>query len=314
MKTIKKCNFCKSSNLKFLFYLKDKNFFVPGEFPILKCLACKLILMGIIPNAKKIEKYYPKEYYSFNSIQTKEESVKTRLIIFMQGLHFDSGKKNYLLRLLSLPILPFIRGIIISPDKKLLDIGSGSGQFLYEMKQFGMEAEGLEPGNFDKESSKKYNLNVKNTDLLGAKYPKEQFDIVTINHVLEHVPNPEKIIKEMHRITRKDGKLIVGVPNYHSLAFLLFGKNWYQLDVPRHFNNFSEKVLIKKLEESGFTVEKIRHNSRPTQFTISLFYFLNVNPKKHQIITNVLNIIFLPLAYIVNIIKWGDQIEIFCSK
>lgn len=312
MKTIKSCNFCDSRNFRVLFYGRDKNFDVPGKFPILKCKKCGLIFIGIRINQKKLEEYYPKEYYSFNKIDPN--SLKLRVKMLLYNLYFNPKNKNKLFSLIFLPLLPFSRGIIISPNKKLLDIGSGSGQFLYEMKGFGMKEYGIEPGNFDKESAKKYGLNIKKTDLIKEKYPNEYFDIITINHVLEHVSNPTKIIREIHKILKENGWLIIGVPNYRSLAYLLFRKNWYQLDIPRHLYDFSDKTLVRKLEKEGFRVDKIRYNSRPAQFVISIFYSLNINHKKHPILANILSILFLPLAYAVNAIKFGDQIEIYCSK
>lgn len=314
MRIVKRCNFCKNKNLKFLFYGKDKSFHIPGKFPILKCGSCGLICLGVAPNPKELDKYYPEEYYSFEQIQTKEKSRKTRIKIFLYDLHFNPKNRKDILKILFLPVAPFVRGTVISSDKKLLDVGSGSGQFLYEMKQFGMIVQGVEPGNFDRESSKEQGINIRNTDLLSARYSKEHFDIITINHVLEHVPEPAKIIKEMYRILKKDGKLIVGVPNYRSLAYSLFGKNWYQLDVPRHLNDFSDKILIKKLRGEGFKIKKVRHNARPTQFTVSLFYSMNIDHKKHPLMVNVLNLFFLPLTYFVNFFKIGDQIEVYCSK
>ena len=312
MKIIKFCNFCGNKSLKFLFYGKDKNFYLPGKFPIVKCKKCGLIFIWIALDLKKLERYYPKKYYSYNKIDTNSFKLKIKMLLY--NLYFNQNNLNPLLKLLFLPLLPFSRGAVILPGKKLLDIGSGSGQFLYEMKQFDMKLYGLEPGNFDKESAKKQGLNIKNADLLKARYPKEYFDIITINHVLEHVPDPAKNIEEIYRILKKNGKLIMGVPNYRSLAFFLFGRNWYQLDVPRHLHDFSDKILIRKLKEGGFKIRGIRYNSRPAQFTISLFYLFDINPKKHPIITNIFNIIFLPLTYAVNTIKWGDQIEIYCSK
>ena len=312
MKIVKKCNFCRNQDLRLLFYGEDKNFDVPGKFPIVKCKNCGLMFMGVTINQKKIEEHYPKEYYSYKEIDTNSLKLKIKMLLY--NLYFNPKNRSKLLRLVFLPLLTFSRGAIISPNKKLLDIGSGSGQFLYEMKDFGMEGHGIEPGNFDKESAKRHCLNIKNTDLIKAKYPKEYFDIITMNHVLEHIPDPAKNIKEIYRILKKNGRLIVGVPNYNSFAYLLFGKNWYQLDVPRHLHDFSDKMLIRKLKENRFRIDKVRYNSRPAQFVMSLFYSMNINPKKHPITSNILSILFLPLTYAVNVIKFGDQIEVYCSK
>jgi len=197
------------------------------------------------------------------------------------------------------------------PGKKLLDIGSGSGQFLYEMKTLGMEVHGIEPGSFDAKVAKKENLDIIKSNLDKTRYKSNCFDLITINHVLEHVNNPVETLKEAYRILKKDGLLIIGVPNNKSLAYWIFKKNWYQLDAPRHLFDYSERNLTKKLKELGFRIKKIRHNSRPSQFLVSFSYLLGKRIK-------ILNMLLFPLAllmtYIVNIFKIGDQIEIYCTK
>lgn len=312
MKPLKKCNLCGGNRLIPLFLVRDKNLYLPGKFPLIRCEKCGVILLGISPDLRKLEKYYPKEYYSYKKIDTN--SLKYKIKTLLYKTYFDKEGGKLLLRAVFSPFLPFIRGTIIKRGSKLLDIGSGSGQFLYEMKQFGIETYGVEPGEYDKKSAKEHDLNIQNTDLLKAGYGEASFDVITLNHVLEHIKDPKKTLEEIYRVLKKSGELIVAVPNHSSLAFFLFKKNWYQLDAPRHLNNFSRKILARILKEGGFKIDKIRYNSRPMQFTVSLFYALNINPKKHNWSVNLLNLFFLPLTYFVNALKIGDQIEIYCSK
>jgi len=313
MKKTNQCNLCGNKDLEFLFYAKDKNMRVPGKFPILKCKKCGLMMIGVIPDDAELRSFYPKEkYYSYKKIDSSGFKFRMRMLLY--NMYFNKVKKNSFKKLLLFPFLPFSRGTIIEPGKKLLDIGSGSGQFLYEMKQFGINVYGLEPGDFDRNSAKKEKIEIKNTDLLKARYQNESFDIITLNHVLEHIQYPRGTIKEIYRILKKGGKMVIGVPNYKCLAYSIFGKNWYQLDVPRHFNDFSDKILVKILKEEGFRINKIRYNSRPTQFSVSLLYSVRINPKEHVLLANILNIFFMPLTYFVNSTKFGDQIEVFCSK
>ena len=235
MKLIKKCEICESNKVQFLFEQHDKNLDINEEFSLFKCNKCNALFPNPQPTSKELEKYYPRDkYYSLKKIYSKEESKKTNLNLFLYKLYFDSKSKNVIMKLLLSPIKFIVRGTNICKDKKILDIGSGSGQFLYEMKELGMDVYGVEPGEFDKESKNEYKLNIKNSNLINAKYPKEFFDIITINHVLEHLDDPNKNIKEVYRILKKGGKFIIGIPNSNSLAYKLFGKNWHQLDIPRH--------------------------------------------------------------------------------
>jgi len=312
MKKIEKCILCGAKELKFLFYGEDKNFNLPGKFPIVECEECGLISLGVSINSKDASSHYPPEYYSFKDLDTNSQKFRTKLEMY--NCYFNKKNKNWMKRIFLSPLIPFIRGTVIEKGKKLLDVGCGSGQFLYEMKQFNIKGQGLEPGDFNEEQNHKYGLNIKKKNLLEVKYPKESFDLITMNHVLEHVENPTKNIKEVYRILKRGGNFIIAVPNKRSLAYFLLKKDWYQLDTPRHVNNFSDELLKKNLEKEGFKIDKVRYNSRPTQFTISFLYLLSINPKRHSLLRGALNLFFLPLTYLVNAIKLGDQIEVWCSK
>ena len=312
---IKKCEICGKRNFQFLFNLKDNSLGIPGKFNFVKCKDCELIFMNPQPSLNELQKHYPKEtYYSLGKINLKESSLKTRMKILLYKIYFSPRNKNYFLKTIFSPLKFFVRGTRINHNDKLLDIGSGSGQFLYEMKQLGIKGYGVEPGNFEKGIAKKEGLKIKNLDLIQSKYPRDFFDLITMNHVLEHVNNPSKTIKEIHRILYKKGLLIMGVPNSNSLAYGLFKKNWYQLDVPRHLFNYSDKNLKDLLKKEGFKVINVRYNSRPSQFSVSLSYFLKGKKWNNRLIDFIFTVLFLPLTWMVNFLRWGDQIEVYCVK
>ena len=179
------------------------------------------------------------------------------------------------------------------------------------MKKLGLDVYGLEPGKFNIDETKKEGLKIENKPLEKTKYKKEFFDLITLNHVLEHLGNPHKSLLKINQLMKKGGLFIVGVPNSRSLPYFLFRKNWYQLDTPRHLINYSDKNLNGVLKKSGFKVLRVRYNSRPSQFSVSLQYALGF---KNKNIEKVLDIIFLPLTWIVNTLGVGDQIEVWCVK
>ena len=311
MKGLKNCPLCERKNIKFLFNQKDKNIGISKQFSLSKCKNCKAVFLNPQPTYKESEKFYPKEkYYSLYKIKTEKDSIKTKIKLGLYRAYF-SVQRSIFKKILFSPIKFMIRGTLIKKNAKLLDIGCGSGQFLYEMKTSGLEVYGIEPGKFDEEGNKEYNLNIKNGCTENAKYNKEYFDIITLNHVLEHLSNPNETILEIKRILKKDGLFIIGVPNTNSLAFKIFGKNWYQLDIPRHFINYSDKNTRFLLERNGFKIIKIRYNSRPSQFAVSLMYSINI---KSKLIEKVLELILLPLTWLVNSLGIGDQIEVWCVK
>lgn len=309
MKKLEKCNLCRGEKFKKVYHLYDEANNIKKYFDLVKCEKCGVIFINPQPSFKELEEHYEKSYYSLETIKEFKDDKKIRLRKYLYNLYFNPENKNILMKILFYPIKNYLRGTIIKPNSKFLDVGSGSGQFLYEMKDFGMKLYGIEPGKFDKKNSEKHRLNIKNKDLISAKYAKESFDLITMNQVLEHVPNPSEIINELYRILNKKGTLIIAVPNKNSLAHKIFKENWYQLDIPRHLFHFSDKIITKELSKRGFKIKKIRHVSRASQFTISLRRKFNLkkNPK-------ILEPFFLPLTWLLNLIKKGDSIEIWCTK
>jgi len=311
MTLLKKCEICGNKKFKFLFLCKDKSLGIPGRFNMVKCKKCGFFFINPQPSFKELDRYYEKEnYYLNNKIRKSNQNKKIKLRLFLYNLYFNKNRNNVLLKFLFLPIKFLLRSTKIASNKRILDIGCSLGQFLSEMKECGLEPHGIEPINFDPKIAKE--LNIKK-DLIYAKYKNNYFDVITLNHVLEHINNPNEILKEIKRILNTKGDLIIGVPNKRCLAYLIFGKNWCQLDVPRHLFTYSDKILIKLLRKRGFKIVKLRYNSRPSQFVGSFYYTFKIkNPNKY--LTRILELFFLPLTWIVNLIHLGSQVEVVCKK
>lgn len=125
----------------------------------------------------------------------------------------------------------------------LLDVGAGTGDFLVEAIKSGWKITGIEPS--DKAKTISVSKGITFSDSLQAIETQSQ-DVITMWHVLEHVPDVENEIKELKRILKPDGVLIVAVPNYKSYDAQYYGSFWAAYDVPRHLWHFS-KTSIKKL-------------------------------------------------------------------
>lgn len=127
----------------------------------------------------------------------------------------------------------------------LLDIGAGTGDFLVEAKKSRWVITGIEPSAKAKAIS--IGKGISFADGLEHIQNHSQ-DVITMWHVLEHVPDVENEIRELKRILKPDGVLIVAVPNYKSYDAQYYGNFWAAYDVPRHLWHFS-KTSIKKLFE-----------------------------------------------------------------
>ncbi|GEC79088.1 class I SAM-dependent methyltransferase [Flavobacterium aquatile] len=136
-----------------------------------------------------------------------------------------------------------------SPKGRILDIGAGVGDFLSVCKNDGWQTIGIEPSDKAKNIAKSKGVSfVENLSEL----ENHSFDIITMWHVLEHVPNLEEQIAELKRLIKPNGTIIIAVPNFKSFDAKHYGQFWAAFDVPIHLWHFS-KTAIQKL----FAKEKL---------------------------------------------------------
>ncbi|MGO3182987.1 MAG: class I SAM-dependent methyltransferase [Aequorivita sp.] len=134
----------------------------------------------------------------------------------------------------------------------LLDVGAGTGEFLKVAKEKGWEVQGMEPNKSASNLSTEKGIELKSslTDFRGS-----QFDVVTLWHVLEHIPNLEETIAQLSDLVKPNGTLIIAVPNFKSYDAKYYKEFWAAFDVPRHLWHFS-KTSMEKLFSNRFTLEK----------------------------------------------------------
>jgi len=95
-------------------------------------------------------------------------------------------------------------------------------------------------------------------EFLEVRLSQRAFDVVTMNHFLEHSFNPPKSLERAHALLKPGGRLVVGVPNFASWARLHFGSDWSDLEVPRHSFHFTPRGLVRLLEAHRFTIDSLR--------------------------------------------------------
>ena len=130
-----------------------------------------------------------------------------------------------------------------SQKGSLLDIGAGTGDFLATANKAGWQITGIEPNEKAKTISISKGVSfIENLD----DSPSHSFDVITMWHVLEHVPDLNKQIVDLKRLLKPNGTIIIAVPNYKSFDAKYYGAFWAAYDVPRHLWHFS-KIAIEKL-------------------------------------------------------------------
>jgi 2-polyprenyl-3-methyl-5-hydroxy-6-metoxy-1,4-benzoquinol methylase len=141
------------------------------------------------------------------------------------------------------------------PSKGLiLDIGAGTGDFLSVAQNNGWKTIGVEPSDKAKTIAKNKGVSfVESTTELES----HTFDVISMWHVLEHVPNLEEQVTELKRLLKPSGTLIIAVPNFKSFDAKHYGKFWAAYDVPIHFWHFSKLAIQKLFERENMKLEKV---------------------------------------------------------
>lgn len=143
----------------------------------------------------------------------------------------------------------------IDKIKSLLDIGAGTGDFLRSAQKKGFYVAGVEPNAKARQlaAAKGVELNAELADIKNQK-----FQIITLWHVLEHLPNLEEQINAIVSLLDEDGTLIIAVPNFKSYDAKHYGSYWAGYDVPRHLWHFSKTAITKLFHQHEMGVVSIR--------------------------------------------------------
>ena len=177
--------------------------------------------------------------------------------------HTDS-KRNlfekvyHLVRAVSLKNKVSLINSFNSKEKTLLDIGCGTGDFLQVALKNNWKVSGVEPNDQARDiANSKTNHSIFKTQQL-AKFNRHSFDVITLWHVLEHLPNLEDQIKTFKKLLKPNGTLLIAVPNHKSFDAKYYKQFWAAYDVPRHLWHFNKSSISKLVSKESFIVKKIK--------------------------------------------------------
>ncbi len=294
------CALCDGSVFELAIRAEDHHYGNDGSWDYSRCLGCGLLGLNPMPSDENLGKFYPNTYYSFQDF-TKPES-----------------KSRALIRKLLLIKLGTLDPVFEKPGR-VLDIGCGSGRFLYQMRSKGWGVFGVEPSKAASEAGKRLGaLDIFNGNLIEAGFPHDYFDYIRLNHSFEHIANPNEVLDEIRRLLRPGGKLLIGVPNIESLNARFFRAYWWYLGAPVHTYNYSADTLTAMLKKHGFRVERVNFNSDFSGVLGSIQIWLNRRSNRSStegfvFNSSILRVLAQRFAKATDILKLGDAIEIISS-
>lgn len=140
---------------------------------------------------------------------------------------------------------------------RLLDLGSGAGSILEAARRAGWTAEGVEVSRTAVEHTRSLGFNVHWGELAGASYPASHFDVVTASEVIEHVADPQALLKEIARVLRPGGLLWATTPHGRGVGARVMGLEWENVIPPNHLQLFSSRGIRTLLARAGFRRTRI---------------------------------------------------------
>lgn len=232
------CPVCNATALTKIFTVKD--YTVSGEkFDIIECSNCSLRFTQDVPDAQNIQAYYKSENYISHTNTSKG---------FINRLYKQVRKRTLRQK------TKFIKKITGLKQGNLLDVGAGTGDFLVAMRKENWQVTGLEPdADARKLAKEKNDIQLAEAANIYA-LPENQFDAITLWHVLEHVHDLHTYLEKLKAALKENGRMVIAVPNYTAKDASVYKEHWAAYDVPRHLYHFSPQAMKILLTQHGLEI------------------------------------------------------------
>jgi ubiquinone/menaquinone biosynthesis C-methylase UbiE len=217
-------------------YLETKDFALTGEsFQLMHDPGLDMLVTE--PQPENLGQYYESENYISHTDANKSIVDK----IYQTVKVYNLKRKLALINSYS------------SPGNKLLDVGAGTGDFLLVAEKQGWKIFGVEPSELARRKASEKGVELySDLDVL----PQQKYDVITLWHVLEHLPDLDEQISKLVGLLSDNGTLVVAVPNFKSYDAKYYKRFWAAFDVPRHLWHFSRNSMQGIFENHGMKVIK----------------------------------------------------------
>ncbi len=303
MEVLSKCTICGSSRVREVGRGGDLSFSHDEIFVFSVCLKCHVFFLSTRPREDEAYKFYGVEYDPYTASYTKLSELFIRLRTLRE---LDS----------------IVRFLPPRDKKRLLEIGSSWGKYLLLARnERNFEVVGVEMSNaMCQKGREEHGLLIYPGDLRNQDFSPSEFDVVVMNHVLEHLYHPKETIAMIAKILNKRGVLLLRTPVVGTLEQKIFGKYWHAYEFPRHVTLFSEKNLVDLLEQQGFEIKKIRYEGVPNNLILSFKNFFQMKLGS-GVIANLFSIknplmlaLFSPLSFLLGFFHQSGRIMIIAQK
>lgn len=267
------CPGCGGERSKVAFVGRDWTLDPQRQIFIVRCEDCGLHFTNPRPTAQRLGAYYQADYAPYHrqrgEIQRRSKiSTAIRTWVLADAFGAPASKPRGWRRAAARFVRLFQSAehfgfaIPFHGEGRLLDFGCGDGTFLRRMVAIGWNPTGLDFGERAVAAVRASGIPALRGTLPHPQLTPDSFDVITMRHALEHVPDPRPVLTAARQLLRPGGQLVIQVPNFASWDVTRFGDVALTLDLPRHLLHFTPLTLKNLLQTCGFTVLRIEQRSR----------------------------------------------------
>jgi len=288
--------------------------FLPGEFQVVKCSSCGLMRTEPRPTLESMSYFYPESYAPYESTrmdvggerQSKQGDWKSFLHVCLKRfvkLHIDTTPE-------------------IEPGH-MLEVGCASGAFLQRMSRKGWVVEGIERSDVAASSARADGYHVVSKTLEDAPEPQHPYDLIVAWMTLEHLHEPVKALRKIHRWSKPGTWLTLSVPHAGSPGFRVFKESWFHLHLPNHLYHYTPATLSNVLRAGGWKLERIFYQRDLGDLVASLGHFMNERNLLRGLAARLasfpewqgkLYLLFYPLSWLLSTIGLTGAMTIWAKR
>ena len=274
MKFLAGCPVCCAGAVKLVYAATTTRGHDQRVWQVFQCNSCSHQFMNPQPSWDDLQCYYSSDYDAYDPSHGSRADDKWEI---------EQAKTTGELRHIPLPI-----------GKKVLDVGCGGGFFLRIAKSLGAVVQGIEPSEFAVHAAQSRGLEVFHGTI--EKYAsqaseRELFDVITANHVLEHVPEPVETLSTMKKFLAPGGHIWIAVPNAaYPIGRAIKGK-WHSTDLPYHLMQFTPTSMVEAGRRAGLIVWSQQTESVPAFVMESITQYLRFRWKLPRRLTKKISLL-----------------------
>lgn len=311
LEAVECCPVCGQTERALLYnHLVDNAFrTAPGIWTLWKCADCSSAYLDPRPTADSIHLAYENYYTHQDAVRTDDYATLSPIRKFRRRLvngytnrrYLTSAQPSSLLGNLVAYAMPSQRKVLDRQYRHLpklpkgggtlLDVGCGDGSFLTLARTCGWDVVGLDPDPKAVANAVGKGLAVFQGGIEYFDGKRELFDVVTLNHVIEHVYEPVKVLESCNALLKRGGQLWLETPNIESIGHATFRQNWRGLETPRHLVLFNRSSLRQCVINAGFRTVRDRARPNPCVRTFHASFLMATghSPYEVQTVPNILH-------------------------